>query len=269
MESYERGPIGSARALVRGLRELGSVPAPGTLLPNVLERVGRQDAYAEVETPIGPVFVAYNGMGLSAVMRMASASDFEEAFRRRFGRPIRQVAALPAAVAHLVRQHVSGRGRPSSRIDLRGCSQFERAVLLKVLEIPRGEVRPYAWIAQEIGHASAVRAVGTALKRNPVPLVIPCHRVCRSDGGIGDYVFGNETKRAVLATEGVNVEALEELADAGIRYHGSATTHIYCFPTCRHARRIAERHRVPFRSAVEAATKGYRPCTVCRPARAA
>lgn len=269
MESYERGWIGSARALVRGLRELGSVQAPGTVLSNVLERVGHSDVYAEMETTIGPVFVAYNALGISAVMRMAAATDFEQAFRLRFGRPIRRVAALPDGLARRVRQHLSGKGRLSPQVDLRGLSEFERAVLLKVREIPRGEMRPYAWVAQEIGHARAVRAVGTALKRNPVPLVIPCHRVCRSDGRIGGYVFGDDTKRAALAAEGVNVEVLEDLADAGIRYHGSATTRIYCYPSCRHARRIAERHRVPFRSAVEAATKGYRPCTVCRPARAA
>ena len=269
MESYERGSLGSARALVRGLRELGGVQAPGAVLPTVLERVGLSDAYAEMETSIGPAFVSYNSLGISAVMRMASATDFEQAFRLRFGRPIRRATALPDALARLVRQHLSGKGRPSPHVDLRGLSEFERAVLLKVREIPRGEMRPYAWVAQEIGHARAVRAVGTALKRNPVPLVIPCHRVCRSDGRIGSYVFGDDTKRAALAAEGVNVEALEDLADAGIRYHGSATTRIYCYPTCRHARRIAERHRVPFRSAAEATTHGYRPCTVCRPSRAA
>jgi methylphosphotriester-DNA--protein-cysteine methyltransferase len=53
-----------------------------------------------------------------------------------------------------------------------------------------------------------------------------------------------------------------------VRYYGSDTTRIYCFPTCRHARRISDRHRVPFHSAIEAVTTGYRPCTVCRPAQA-
>lgn len=114
-------------------------------------------------------------------------------------------------------------------------------MLLKVLEIPRGEVRP-AWIAQEIGHPRAVRAVGSVLGRNPVPLVIPCHRVWWSDGRLGDYIFSRETKAAVLAVEGVDVAALEHLAHAGVRYYGSGTTRIYCFPTCRNARRITARH---------------------------
>ena len=66
-------------------------------------------------------------------------------------------------------------------------NEFERAVLEKALEIPRGEVRPYSWIASEIGRPKAVRAVGSALAHNPVPLVMPCHRVVRADGMIGQY----------------------------------------------------------------------------------
>jgi len=269
MEFYEQNPLQEGRVLVSRLRNLGTVQAPASLLPSVLERVGQRDAYARVDTPIGAVFVAYNGVGISAVMRMASATEFEQAFQARFGRPIRPVAALPAALAGLVCQHMRGRAQPSSRIDLRGLSAFEGAVLRKVLEIPHGEVRPYAWVAQEIGHPKAVRAVGAVLGRNPVPLVIPCHRVWRSDGRLGGYLFGRDLKRAVLTAEGVDVDALEHLAKAGNRYYGSATTRIYCFPTCLHARRIAERHRVPLRSTREAATMGYRPCTICRPARAA
>jgi O-6-methylguanine DNA methyltransferase len=145
-------------------------------------------------------------------------------------------------------------------------SEFERTVLLKVLQIPRGEVRPYAWVAREIGSPKAVRAVGSALGRNPVPLLIPCHRVVRSDGNAGEYIFGSEAKRAVLATEGVDVEELEELVRSGTRYYGSDTTQVYCFPTCRNARRITARHRVPFNSTKAAAVAGYRPCMVCRPA---
>lgn len=269
MESYKQSPMRKAQALVRQLRALGNVHAPASVLPIVLEHVGLSDCYTQVETPIGAVFVAYNGLGISAVMRAASAMEFEPAFRARFGRPTRQVAELPPALARMLGQDRSSTARSSPRVDLRGLSAFECAVLRKVLEIPRGEVRPYAWVAQEIGHPRAVRAVGSVLRRNPVPLVIPCHRVWRSDGRPGDYFFGSETKRTVLVAEGVDVEALEHLADAGIRYCGSTTTHIYCFPTCRHARRITARHRVPFRSAAEAASTGYRPCKVCRPSRAA
>jgi O-6-methylguanine DNA methyltransferase len=245
---------------------LGEVRAPDTILLAVLEQVGLVDSYAGLETPAGPVFVAYNAHGVSAVMRAPSEADFERAFGVRFGRPLRRVVELPAPLRHQLLQHFSGTKRSALTFDLRHLSEFDRAVLLKVMQIPRGEVRPYAWVAREIGSPQAVRAVGSTLRRNPLPLLIPCHRVVRSDGSTGEYVFGIDAKRAVLGAEGVDVEGLEALARSSTRFYGSDTTHVYCFPTCRNARRITKRHRVPFSSLQEASAAGYRPCRVCRPA---
>jgi O-6-methylguanine DNA methyltransferase len=265
---YNPHPIGQSRELLRQLRHLGDVVAPATILPVVLDHIGLIECYTALETPIGPIFVAYNDYGVSAVMRAMSEADFERQFRRRFGRPLHRVAELPTGLRHMVQRQLSGARRSSPHLDLRRLSEFERAVLLKVLQIPRGEVRPYAWVAREIGSPKAVRAVGSALGRNPIPLLIPCHRVVRSDGSTGAYIFGSEAKRAVLAAEGVDFEGLEELGRAGTRYYGSNSTQVYCFPTCRNARRITERHRVPFSSAKAAVAAGYRPCRVCRPAQA-
>ena len=151
-------------------------------------------------------------------------------------------------------------------VDLRTLTEFERAVLRKTMEIPRGEVRPYAWVAREIGRPRAVRAVGSALAHNPIPFVIPCHRVVRADGRIGEYGAGGpQAKREVLAVEGVDASELEHLADRGVRYFGSDTTRIFCYPSCRHARRVTERHLVHFRSGEDATAAGYRACLVCRP----
>jgi hypothetical protein len=103
-----------------------------------------------------------------------------------------------------------------------------------------------------------------------VPLVVPCHRVVRSDGLLGQYSLGGPgNKRAILATEGLDADELEELSRAGIRYVGSDTTHIYCLPSCHNARRISDRHRVPFRSAAASESAGYRACRECRPDSAA
>jgi O-6-methylguanine DNA methyltransferase len=146
-------------------------------------------------------------------------------------------------------------------------TEFERAVLLKTLEIPPGEIRPYGWIAAEIDRPKAVRAVGTALAHNPIPLFIPCHRVVRSDGHLGRYSLGGPAaKRSALASEGVAIEPLEALARAGVRYLGSDTTHIFCYPTCRHARKLTIKHEVRFPSVRAAVGLGYRACKVCRPA---
>ncbi len=266
MRAEDQNPLDNPRQLVRELRQLDGVRTPATLLPTVLERIGHSDAYACCESPIGPVYVAYNGLGISAVLSAESASAFVALFRERFGRSVREVDALPEKLARSWAQLWEGKTRVAFDVDLRGVTDFERAVLDKAREIPRGEMRSYGWIAREIGRPKAVRAVGTALGRNPVPLFIPCHRIGRSDGRVGNYAFGPSAKHAVLAAEGIDVDDLERLAQAGVRYYGSATTHIYCFPTCRHARRITDRHRISLRSDAAAMKLGYRPCKVCRPA---
>jgi O-6-methylguanine DNA methyltransferase len=241
--------------------------APGTLLPRTLIAVGLADAYAAIESPIGPLFVAFNGLGVAAVEQAPDGATFERGHVARFGRPAYRVAALPSRLAAAIDRRLGGDRRARIALDLRGRTAFERDVWTKALEIPRGEVRPYGWIAAEIGRPKAVRAVGTALGHNPVPLIVPCHRVVRSDGLIGDYSLGGPAnKRAILAAEGLDPDELESLARAGIRYLGSDTTRIYCLPSCHHARRVTDRHRVTFRSAAEGERRGYRACRVCRPA---
>lgn len=248
--------------------ELLRTAAPADLAPTVLFRVGLADEYLTVDSPVGPVFVARNGRGLSATAPAFTAEAgeaFEAAFRTRFGRPLR--AARQPARAEVSALEIAlrdGRGR-GVRFDLRATTPFGRAVLDAALRIPRGEIRPYGWIAREIGHPTAVRAVGSALSHNPVPLLIPCHRVVRSDGHIGDYAWGSEVKRAVLSTEGVEPDEVERGARAGLRYLGSDMTHIVCWPTCHHARRIQARHRRPFATLEAAEAAGYRPCRDCRP----
>lgn len=86
--------------------------------------------------------------------------------------------------------------------DLSGLSEFQRQVLEETCRIPRGEVRTYSELAAAVGNPDAVRAVASALARNPVPLLIPCHRVIRSDGDLGDYRFGREAKRIMLEADG-------------------------------------------------------------------
>jgi O-6-methylguanine DNA methyltransferase len=254
------------RELRQGLRGLRATP-PESLRQGALERVGLADAYTRLDTAIGPIFVAYNGRGVSATAPSGDPEAFEAAFRARFQRSIRPAAQLPPELeSRLTRWLDRGRRADPPGFDLRGVSDFERSVLDKTQEIPRGEVRPYAWVAREIGRPGAVRSVGSALGRNPVPLLIPCHRVVRSDGRPGDYAWGAPTKRRALASEGVDAAELERLAARGTRYLGSDTTHVYCLPTCHNARRITPAHRIRFGAAAEAQNAGYRPCKQCRPA---
>jgi O-6-methylguanine DNA methyltransferase len=244
------------------LREL----APTGLTHSTLVAVGLADDYAVIDSPIGPLRVAWNGRGVSAVEGAVDDPVFEARFHARTGRAARRRETLPADLAARIARRLAGDRRTRIALDLRGASEFERAVWMKALEIPRGEVRPYGWIAAEIGRPRAVRAVGTALGHNPVPLIVPCHRVVRSDGMLGQYSLGGpENKRAILAAEGADPDELEQLARAGVRFLGSDTTQIYCMPTCRDARRTTDRHLVQFSSARVAAAAGYRPCLHCRP----
>lgn len=265
MTTTTNNPDESLTGIEAALRSLRT-SAPATLLPATLAAVGLADLYASLSTAIGDVFVAWSGRGISTVATARDRADFEASFEREFGRSVRRVEALPPRLAKAVARRLAGDRRAKIEVDLSGRTEFERAVLLKALQIPRGEVRPYGWIASEIGHPAAVRAVGTALGHNPVPLLIPCHRVVRSDGHIGQYSLGGpENKRTLLEWEGADPDELERLAKAGIRYFGSDTTHIVCHPTCHHARRVTDRHRMTFRSMDEAARSGYRPCKICRP----
>jgi methylated-DNA-[protein]-cysteine S-methyltransferase len=74
-------------------------------------------------------------------------------------------------------------------------------VLKAATQIPYGEVRSYRWLAQRLGKPKAARAVGNALARNPIPIIIPCHRVVRSNGTIGGYAFGTALKKRLLEME--------------------------------------------------------------------
>lgn len=242
-----------------------SASAPPGLAPAVLREVGLADGYTTIESPVGDLFVAWNGHGISGIGLAGDPVGFEARHRATVGRPVGP-AEMPVRLRRALERRIAGDRRVRLPVDLRGRTEFEQAVLRKALEIPRGQVRPYGWIAAEIGRPRAVRAVGTALAHNPVPLVIPCHRVVRSDGMIGQYSLGGPAvKRRILSAEGLDPEGMEALARAGIRYIGSDTTRIYCLPTCHHARRVTDRHRVPLRSTAEGRAIGYRGCKVCRP----
>jgi O-6-methylguanine DNA methyltransferase len=250
--------------LTTDLKRLGDVKAPMGFADRLLAHVGMTDSYARFDTVLGPVFVAWNPRGISAAARMASPAEFEEWFRKDVGRQLVRVSP-PADLASKIEAQLQGKRR--MRFDLRGLTEFEQAVLRKAMEIPRGEVRPYGWIAREIGHPAAVRAVGTALANNPIPYFIPCHRVIRSDGVIGNYGGGGpEAKKAILKLEGVRLAHLQELARSGVRYEGVRSTKVFCFPTCYHAKTAKPHNVVLFHDEAEAHAAGYRPCKHCRPA---
>jgi O-6-methylguanine DNA methyltransferase len=253
-------------SLIAALGDLGSASAPRTLLTRVLDATGTGARFAVLQTEIGELRVAWTAQGIRAVMRDVSDDDFVQWYARRFRVSVRRADEVPNALALGIVRELRGEGRNGLRFDLRGLTPFEQSVLQTALRIPRGEVRPYNWIAQRIGRPLAVRAVGTALAHNPIPFLIPCHRVVRADGIIGNYGAGGPVaKRAMLGWEGVDAASLETMARRGVRFVGSDTTHVFCYPTCRHARRITDPHRVGFGTVDAAAAAGYRACKDCTP----
>jgi methylated-DNA-[protein]-cysteine S-methyltransferase len=157
----------------------------------------------EMSSPLGPLFVAINPQGVCAL-------DFgrnQAHFLSRLD-PRAQTTKDPQALADVVsqlRQYFAGR-RCAFRlaVDISGLTPFQRSVLELTSRIAPGQVWTYGRVAEELGRSESSRAVGQALARNPVPIVIPCHRVIASDGGMGGYSGGSgiQAKRWLLQLEG-------------------------------------------------------------------
>lgn len=155
--------------------------------------------WAQVDSALGPMLVAGTARGICRL----SFDEDEDDLRRLFHRAD-LVPAGPDARA-LVQQAMDAVAMPAQMdnlpLDVRGTA-FQHAVWQALRAIPPGETRSYAQIAAAIGKPNAVRAVGTACGDNHVAVLIPCHRVVRSDGSLGGYAYGLERKRALLAAEG-------------------------------------------------------------------
>ena len=162
------------------------------------------DLYAPIETPMGRLLVAFNGAGIvTAVGRSAGA--VEASVRTRFGRSTQRAPTLPEPLANAIAEYAQQGGQSVLRFDLSDLPAFDQEVLGLALQIPPGEVRTYGWLARQLGQPRAAKDVGAALGDNPIPYLIPCHRVVYSDGRLGGYIFGSRAKRALLLAEGVEL----------------------------------------------------------------
>ena len=246
------------RGLIASLGRL-STTAPVDLLDRIAVR------WAYVEGPLENIYVAFGPEGISSVVPASTVEgvdQFAAVYRLHFGRPLLVADRAPDGVQEALATGVAG----SLRFDLGARTSFEQQVLRAAVEIPPGEVRPYSWIARAIDRPRAVRAVGTALGRNPVPVLIPCHRVIRADGSMGQYGFGVAMKRRLLDGEGIDIGQVEAAVRGGATYLGDTAIRTVCMPTCHRIRVVAEDGRQAFRSLADATRLGYRPCPACRPA---
>lgn len=243
------------------LEALGTLREPSERLTDrVISRWIRVE-----QGPTGPVYAAWTDRGVSYLRTAEDVEDdpelFTNRYRERFERPVVEAPVPPSGLLSALRSGRTG----AIPLDLRGLTEFQRQVLEATRGIPRGEFRAYGWVAAAIGRPKAVRAVGSALANNPVPLLIPCHRVTLSDASPGQYVFGAETKLRLLGQEQANLDEVHALAARGVRYLGSDSTGVVCVPSCRNARRITPGHRREFGTLRASLDAGYRACRHCRP----
>ncbi len=160
-------------------------------------------AYRVVDSPVGELLLVATEQGL---VRVAYASEGHDTVLQTLAdkispRILRAPGRLDDATREL-EEYFGGRRRSFDLpLDWRLSAGFRRAVLNVLPEIRYGRTASYAAVADLAGRPRAVRAVGTACATNPLPVIVPCHRVVRADGGLGGYLGGTEAKRALLAME--------------------------------------------------------------------
>jgi methylated-DNA-[protein]-cysteine S-methyltransferase len=170
------------------------------------ELQGQVISYATLpSTPVGPVHVAVGAQGLVAVDMGVEEQAFRAALEERFSGVVEHSSEATAQARGEIEAYFQGRlDHFSLSLDLSGVTEFQRAVLQAAMGVPPGQVASYGEIARRIGRPRSARAVGQALARNPIPIVIPCHRILAADGSLRGYSGGGgvRTKAQLLRLEG-------------------------------------------------------------------
>jgi methylated-DNA-[protein]-cysteine S-methyltransferase len=178
--------------------------APRALLVQRADDEGLLDlTYRTVDSPIGPLLLAASPVGL---VRVAFEREGHDAVLTQLASDISprimRSGRRTETAARELDEYFAGRRRAFDvPVDLQLVHGFRRAVISHLSEIAYGATESYATVAVAAGSPAAVRAVGTACAHNPVPVIVPCHRVIRSDGAIGQYLGGVEAKALLLALE--------------------------------------------------------------------
>ena len=158
-------------------------------------------AYDFAETPIGDVLVAATSRGLCRISYYAE-EEVVERLAAQFGARVLRSPRPVEPVRRQLDEYFEGRRTEFDlELDL-AVPEFHRLVLGELARVPFGETTTYGTLAKRVDHPSAARAVGTVMNRNPIPIVLPCHRVIGANGSLVGYAGGLEIKRRLLALEG-------------------------------------------------------------------
>jgi methylated-DNA-[protein]-cysteine S-methyltransferase len=193
------------------LTSLVSTPADADILARLHDRLVQQAAaedildvaYTTIDTPVGELLLAATPRGL---VRVAYASeDHEKVLEQLASKISSRILRAPARldlVARELDEYFAGHRRAFDvDLDLSLSHGFRQLVQRHLPEIAYGQTRSYREVAELVGNPKAVRAVGTACATNPLPVVVPCHRVLRADGSLGGYVGGAQAKSTLLHLE--------------------------------------------------------------------
>ena len=182
-----------------------------TAVPKTLDRrfrlaaaeAGLIDVSFDVaETPVGPLLLAVTERGLCRISYDPEPDRETETLARTFGVRVLRVPREVDRVRRELEEYFEGRRREFDLpLDLRGRTGFTREILGRLARVPYGAVTTYGSLAAEAGKPRAARAVGTIMNRNPIPIVLPCHRVVGSTGSLVGYGGGLERKRLLLDLE--------------------------------------------------------------------
>lgn len=272
-----RDELGHYRAVEGVVSGLRGAPAPGagpTLARAELENRladlrSRLVRFGVFESALGPILIGCSEQGVSVVEYLPSRDSGGVKLARRGAEAVEDRARTEGLFRELADYLDGRRTRLNWPLDLRlAGSAFQRRVLEATARLPYGAVASYAGVAREIGAPRSSRAVAQALRHNPLPIVVPCHRVIGSDGDLTGYA-GNKVglKQRLLSLEGIRTaggrQGYHVERDAVYYCHLDDTE--YCLPTCGSIGRKPLGEFMLYASRARAEAVGLAPCTTCRP----
>ena len=274
-----RGEFQRYRQIEGAVGTLRRVPAPSEA--EIRAREGLESRLADLRSrlviyrvfpsPLGHILIARSEHGVSLVEYLGERTDVRASRLSRVAgvEPQEDGAEVEALYRELLEYLRGDRRQFGWPLDL--ClarSDFHRAVLQATAAVPYGAVTSYAGIASDVGKPAAVRAVAQALRWNPLPIVVPCHRVIGSSGSLTGYAGDKLTlKQRLLGVEGV--PTLREQRDFRVArdamYARDRDYAAYCLPTCGSIASGTLSRLTLFASRERAESSGLAPCTTCRP----
>jgi methylated-DNA-[protein]-cysteine S-methyltransferase len=263
---------GAVGVLRRAPAASGEALAREGLESRLAELRSRLVSYRVFPSPLGHILIARSEHGVSLVEYLHRGTDLRASrLSRVAGVELQEDGAEVETLHRELLEYLRGdRTRLEWPLDLRlARSDFHRAVLRATAAIPYGAVTSYAGIAAEIGKPAATRAVAQALRWNPLPIVVPCHRIVGTSGALTGY-SGDRVglKRGLLAVEGIQSKGRRSdsrVARDTLYHYEANDQHEYCLPTCGDIARHPIGRVTLLASRELAGSLGLVPCTSCRP----